>query len=162
MFLIPILNELLREKEQGALSDGVRAIFIYPMNALANDQIKGLREILMEYPDIKFGVYNGGTEHREADAIKLYEAMYENEQHPKLRHRLENELLSRDEMKKRRRTSCSPIMRCWNTFCCAPVMMSCFHSRLLSLLCWMKPMSMQEPPASKRHFDGKVKRQDMR
>ena len=99
-FLIPILNELLREKEQGALSDGVRAIFIYPMNALANDQIKGLREILMEYPDIKFGVYNGGTEHREADAIKLYEAMYENEQHPKLRHRLENELLSRDEMKK--------------------------------------------------------------
>ena len=59
-FLIPILNELLREKEQGALSDGVRAIFIYPMNALANDQIKGLREILMEYPDIKFGVFNGG------------------------------------------------------------------------------------------------------
>lgn len=26
--------------------------------------------------------------------------MYENEQHPKLRHRLENKLLSRDEMKK--------------------------------------------------------------
>ena len=52
-FLIPVINELLREKENGTLNDGVRAIFIYPMNALANDQIKGLREILMYYPDIR-------------------------------------------------------------------------------------------------------------
>ena len=44
-FLIPVINELFREKEQGKLNDGVRAIFIYPMNAFANDQIKGLREI---------------------------------------------------------------------------------------------------------------------
>jgi ATP-dependent helicase YprA (DUF1998 family) len=60
-FLIPILNELLREVERGSLNEGVRAIFIYPMNALANDQIRGLREILMSYPQITFGVYNGGT-----------------------------------------------------------------------------------------------------
>ena len=33
-FLIPVLNELLREKEQGTLGKGVRALFIYPMNAL--------------------------------------------------------------------------------------------------------------------------------
>ena len=99
-FLIPVINELLREKEQNTLTDGVRAIFIYPMNALANDQIKGLREILMSYPDIRFGVYNGGTENREADAIKLYEAMYNNEKSPELRKPLPNELLSRDEMKK--------------------------------------------------------------
>ena len=100
-FLIPVINELLREKEQGKLNDGVRAIFIYPMNALANDQIKGLREILMAYPDIRFGVYNGGTENNEADAIKLYEAMYSNEKYPELRTRLPNEELSRDAMKKR-------------------------------------------------------------
>ena len=99
-FLIPVINELLREKEQGKLNDGVRAIFIYPMNALANDQIKGLREILMAYPDIRFGVYNGGTENREEDAIKLYEAMYANEKYPELRKRLPNEEVSRDEMKK--------------------------------------------------------------
>lgn len=98
-FLIPVINELLREKEQGNLNDGVRAIFIYPMNALANDQIKGLREILMAYPDIRFGVYNGGTENREADAIKLYEAMYANEKYPELRKRLPNEEVSREEMK---------------------------------------------------------------
>jgi Distinct helicase family with a unique C-terminal domain including a metal-binding cysteine cluster len=98
-FVIPVINELLREKEQGKLNDGVRAIFIYPMNALANDQIKGLREILMVYPDIRFGVYNGGTENKEADAIKLYEAMYANEKYPELRKRLPNEELSRDAMK---------------------------------------------------------------
>lgn len=100
-FVIPVINELLREKEQGTLNDGVRAIFIYPMNALANDQIKGLREILMNYPDIRFGVYNGGTENNETDAIKLYEAMYANEKYPELRKRLPNEEVSRDAMKQR-------------------------------------------------------------
>lgn len=100
-FLIPVINELLREKEKGQINDGVRAIFIYPMNALANDQIKGLREILMAYPDIRFGVYNGGTENREADAIKLYEAMYANEKYPELRKRLPNEEVSRERMKER-------------------------------------------------------------
>jgi len=100
-FLIPVINELLREKENGQLNDGVRAIFIYPMNALANDQIKGLREILMAYPDIRFGVYNGGTEHKEDDAKKLYEAMYANEKYPELRPCLPNEELSRDKMKER-------------------------------------------------------------
>ena len=98
-FVIPVLNELLREKENGKLNEGVRAIFIYPMNALANDQIKGLREVLMAYPDIRFGVYNGGTENREADAIELYKAMYSNEKYPELRKRLPNEEVSRDEMK---------------------------------------------------------------
>lgn len=99
-FVIPVINELLREKERGTLNDGVRAVFIYPMNALANDQIKGLREILMNYPDIRFGVYNGGTENKESDAIKLYEAMYANEKYPELQKRLPNEEVSRDEMKK--------------------------------------------------------------
>lgn len=100
-FLIPVINELLREKEKGQLNDGVRAIFIYPMNALANDQIKGLREILMAYPEIRFGVYNGGTENREMDAIKLYETMYANEKYPELRKRLPNEEVSRERMKER-------------------------------------------------------------
>ena len=45
-FTIPIINYLLKEKEEGALDDGVRAILIYPMNALANDQMKRLQENL--------------------------------------------------------------------------------------------------------------------
>lgn len=99
-FLIPVLNELLREKEQGTLGKGVRALFIYPMNALANDQMKNIREILMCYPDITFGAYNGGTENDEECAVAVYEAMFAKEKVPELRHRLPNEILSREEMKK--------------------------------------------------------------
>lgn len=98
-FLIPVLNELLREKEKGTLGPGVRALFIYPMNALANDQMKNLRKILMYYPDITFGVYNGTTENKEEDAVSVYEAMFASEPVPELRKRLPNELLSREEMK---------------------------------------------------------------
>ena len=99
-FLIPVLNELLREKEEGTLGKGVRALFIYPMNALANDQMKNIREILMCYPDITFGAYNGGTENDEDSAIAVYEAMFSKEKVPELRHRLPNEILSREDMKK--------------------------------------------------------------
>ncbi len=99
-FLIPVLNELLREVENGTLGPGVRALFIYPMNALANDQMKNIRKILMHYPNITFGVYNGGTENSEEDAVKVYEAMFAGEEYDELKHRLPNELLSRDEMKK--------------------------------------------------------------
>ena len=98
-FLIPVINELLREKEEGTLGPGVRALFIYPMNALANDQMKNIRKILMCYPDITFGVYNGGTEEDEEDAISVYEAMFSEDPIPELRHRLPNELLSREAMK---------------------------------------------------------------
>jgi superfamily II DNA or RNA helicase len=99
-FLIPVINELLREKEAGTLGPGVRALFIYPMNALANDQLKNIRKLLMDYEDITFGVYNGGTEYEEDDALKVYESMFANEPIEKLRHPLKNELLSRSQMKK--------------------------------------------------------------
>ena len=46
-FLLPVVNSLLRELEVAErLDDGVRAIVIYPMNALINDQVKRLREVL--------------------------------------------------------------------------------------------------------------------
>jgi len=48
-FIIPIINYLLREEEEGKLTSGVRAILIYPMNALANDQMKRLRNLLKSY-----------------------------------------------------------------------------------------------------------------
>ena len=72
-FLLPILHSLLKEKEVGTLSaNGVRAIIIYPMNALANDQIKRMRRLLRNYPDITFGLYNGNTEHARAKAREPY------------------------------------------------------------------------------------------
>ena len=98
-FLIPVINDLLREKEAGTLGPGIRALFIYPMNALANDQMKNLRHLLMYYPDITFGIYTGATEHNEDDAINVYKAMFKNEDAKELREKLPNELLSREEMK---------------------------------------------------------------
>lgn len=67
-FLIPILNELMREKEAGSLGPGVRAMLIYPMNALANDQLDNLRDVLIEYPDITFGSFTGETQDTKQEA----------------------------------------------------------------------------------------------
>lgn len=53
-FLLPILQHILSEHEAGTLDSGVRAIIIYPMNALANDQIKRMRALLKNYPAIRF------------------------------------------------------------------------------------------------------------
>ena len=99
-FLFPLINSLLREKEEGTLSKpGVRAILIYPMNALANDQMKRLRNLLMEYPEIRFGVFNGDTPYS-GDRRKWYNELHENETIEKLRWPLPNELLTREEMVK--------------------------------------------------------------
>lgn len=60
-FLYPILNELLFDLEKGNTDVGIRAIFLYPMNALVNDQIDRIRKILCNCPDITFGFFTGET-----------------------------------------------------------------------------------------------------
>lgn len=60
-FLFPILNEILKEQEQGNHDIGIRAIFLYPMNALVNDQIDRVRCILSAYPNITYGFFTGET-----------------------------------------------------------------------------------------------------
>ncbi len=63
-YLYPIFNSLMREKEAGTLDAGVRALLIFPMNALANDQLKKLRKLLKDYPEITFGRYTSETRHK--------------------------------------------------------------------------------------------------
>lgn len=93
-FLIPVLNQLLYEQEQGTLqSPGVRALFLYPMNALANDQLARLRVLLQAYPQITFGRYTGETRESKEDAEKAFLSL------PNPGPLLENELLSRKEMR---------------------------------------------------------------
>ena len=97
-FLIPIVNALLREQEQGTLADsGVRAIIIYPMNALANDQIKRMRNLLRNYPDITFGLYNGNTKHTQKEALAEYRKIHAKDDNF-TKEPLENELISRETM----------------------------------------------------------------
>lgn len=93
MLLIPIINQLLREKEAGQLDSGVRAIIIYPMNALANDQMKRMRDLLRYCKDITFGLYNGNTEYDRSSALREYRNTNGADATP-----LSNELICRDEM----------------------------------------------------------------
>ena len=60
-FLYPILNEILKELEAGNREFGIRAIFLYPMNALVNDQMERVRAILENYPEIRYGFFTGDT-----------------------------------------------------------------------------------------------------
>lgn len=90
-FLIPILNSLVSEQEKNTLDSGVRALLIYPMNALANDQIDRLRVVLKDYPEITFGSYTGQTENEEKSAQNKYYEL--NKSKPII-----NELISREKM----------------------------------------------------------------
>lgn len=92
-FLLPILEYLMRQKESGELNSGVRALIIYPMNALANDQMKRMRKLLKDYPDITFGAYTGETEKEYQGALGKYKELNDNEEP------MPNERISRNDMK---------------------------------------------------------------
>lgn len=91
-FLIPILEKLFREGERGVLEPGVRALLLYPMNALANDQVARLRELLKNAGEITFGRYTGETKEGQQEALEYFRDMYHEEPLP-------NERISREHMR---------------------------------------------------------------
>ena len=68
-FLLPLIEAIYRSHAE-AKAKGVeykrhvRALILYPMNALVNDQISRLRRLLRHLPDITFGQYIGTTAHK--------------------------------------------------------------------------------------------------
>lgn len=61
-FLVPILDGLAREREIRGRLSGVRALFLYPLNALINSQRDRLRAWTSGFSgDIRFCLYNGNT-----------------------------------------------------------------------------------------------------
>ena len=65
-FLYPILDDLLRQRDRGVY-EGLTAILVYPMNALANDQLDRLRDMLGG-TGITFAQWVGTTPAKESDA----------------------------------------------------------------------------------------------
>ena len=64
-FLYPIIDDLLRQRDHG-VREGVTAVLVYPMNALANDQLDRLRDMLGG-TGITFGQWVGTTSDKESD-----------------------------------------------------------------------------------------------
>ena len=91
-FLLPILNDILKEFESEGPSSGVRAMILYPMNALANDQLKRLRELL-KGTKVTFGRYTGDTVEREDKALRKWK-----EENPGQK-KLPNEIISRERIR---------------------------------------------------------------
>ncbi|ROR02912.1 DEAD/DEAH box helicase [Desulfosoma caldarium] len=74
-FLLPVLDGILRRKAEGV--QGLQAVLLYPMNALANDQLERLRRLLRGTGiDISFALYTGDSD---AAAQSLSEAPAETE-----------------------------------------------------------------------------------
>ncbi len=59
-FLVPVVDACLRDP-----SPGIKAVVVYPMNALANDQLQRLRHLLAD-SQVSFGRYTGDTPETDA------------------------------------------------------------------------------------------------
>jgi len=96
-YLLPILLHLLREQRADERSVGVRALILYPMNALANDQRNRLGEFhrILEQNDspfrFTFGRYTGETPEHDRDEFR--------KARQQLAGRLPGELILREEMR---------------------------------------------------------------
>ena len=61
-YQIPILDDLVRDA-----SPGLRAVIIYPLNALVNDQLTEWEQMLADHPQITFARFTGQTPKTQAD-----------------------------------------------------------------------------------------------
>ena len=66
-FLYPVVSRSLRLRDEST-APGISAVIVYPMNALAEDQLVRIRGLLAGN-GVPFGIYVGKTPEREADVI---------------------------------------------------------------------------------------------
>jgi len=94
IYLYPIINHLLLESQLGTLKNpGVRALLLYPMNALANDQLARLRAFASIFPEITFGRYTGETDQSYEKSLRSYYEFHDGKDPSP------NELICRDQMR---------------------------------------------------------------
>ena len=91
-FLYPILLHLYRQHQAGMLGAGVRALILYPMNALANDQRDRLNAICTKLAatpssfQFTFGQYIGETPEGEKETRRLTSRFGELKTRAEMRH----------------------------------------------------------------------------
>ena len=87
-FGIPIVSHCLEAKERG--EDGIKAVIIYPMNALANSQYEDFAERL-NGTGLRLGLYTGDTPHNPDEAPEFLRQFGREEA-------FDSEVVSREEM----------------------------------------------------------------
>lgn len=87
-FQIPILDDLVRNP-----GPGVRAVIIYPLNALVNDQLNEWEELLASHPEITFARFTGHTPKDQHEYEERLKAVWRTE--------LEDESVSQQELQRR-------------------------------------------------------------
>jgi ATP-dependent helicase YprA (DUF1998 family) len=109
-FLLPIISRCLQLRDDAAAA-GITAVIVYPMNALAEDQLQRMRGLLAG-TGVSFGMYVGKTPRTEADVVGVrlppgstaadYQAKLADMQHKKLDVALHpaEERVSREAMRK--------------------------------------------------------------
>src|SRR5579875_2218568 len=70
-YLLPIVDEILRD---GPEAEGVRAIIVYPMNALINSQLEALKRYQKQAPQVpvRFARYTGQDEQAERENVRQH------------------------------------------------------------------------------------------
>ncbi len=91
-FEIPIVNHCLKAKDDG--KQGIKAIIIYPMNALANSQYQELSKKLAG-SGLTIGLYTGDTALAPEEALEKYKEIFGPDAVPN-----DSEVISRSQMKK--------------------------------------------------------------
>jgi len=87
-FGIPIVSRCLEQKEKGV--QGIKAVIVYPMNALANSQYDDFAERLHS-SGLKIALYTGDTKTNPEEAVQYLKESAEREPY-------DSEILSREEI----------------------------------------------------------------
>lgn len=91
-FELPVVNYCLHAKDKGLT--GIKAIVIYPMNALANSQYQELANKL-EGTGLKIGLYTGDTEEEGGAALTAYKKIFGDDAVPK-----DSEIIDRQQLRR--------------------------------------------------------------
>lgn len=77
-FMVPLIHDLSKDLQQDECRNAVEAIFLYPLNALMEDQRERMSDyIRFSEKKLQFAVYNGNTPEHESDVDK--DALFYNE-----------------------------------------------------------------------------------